>query len=132
MYELAKRYRDRGMSAYAQLQEAEFRSEAEGYSAVRHQHEVGTSYFDAVSVAISGGQSSTTAMASSTEAQQFQAASQPNGYATRSLHLTERGSGVPHLDAMRVVEELRKEAYYFRAKEVYKEIEEFAWNDDDY
>lgn len=130
MYELAKHYRNQGMGAYAQLQEAEFRSEAEGYTAVRHQHEVGTSYFDAVSVAISGGQSSTTAMASSTEAHQFHAGTQQNGHPSRLLHRSERGGGTSQLEAVRVVEELRKEAYYFRAKEIYKEIEEFAWHDD--
>jgi isocitrate lyase len=59
------------MAAYSELQQAEFASEADGYSATRHQREVGTGYFDAVAVAISGGESSTTAMAESTEAAQF-------------------------------------------------------------
>ena len=71
MFELARGYRERGMAAYAELQEAEFASEAHGYSAIRHQREVGTGYFDAVSVALSGGASSTTAMAGSTEVGQF-------------------------------------------------------------
>jgi isocitrate lyase len=71
MFELANDYRDRGMAAYCELQQAEFRSEAEGYTATRHQREVGTSYFDAVSTAVSGGRSSTTAMSGSTEAEQF-------------------------------------------------------------
>src|SRR6188508_48762 len=70
MFELANDYRDRGMAAYCELQQAEFRSEAEGYTATRHQREVGTSYFDAVSTAVSGGRSSTTAMSGSTEAEQ--------------------------------------------------------------
>jgi hypothetical protein len=48
MYELARGYRERGMAAYSELQQAEFASEAHGYSATRHQREVGTSYFDAV------------------------------------------------------------------------------------
>ncbi|MEM7309410.1 MAG: isocitrate lyase [Planctomycetota bacterium] len=71
MFTLASGYRDSGMAAYSELQEAEFASESDGYSATRHQHEVGTSYFDAVSNAVSGGQSSTTAMDGSTEAEQF-------------------------------------------------------------
>ncbi|WP_372055342.1 isocitrate lyase [Tistrella mobilis] len=71
MFELARGYRDRGMAAYAELQQAEFAAEAAGYTATRHQREVGTGYFDAVSLAITGGRSSTTAMAESTEAAQF-------------------------------------------------------------
>jgi isocitrate lyase len=71
MFELARGYRDRGMAAYCELQEAEFRSESAGYTATRHQREVGTSYFDAVATALSGGRSSTTAMAGSTESEQF-------------------------------------------------------------
>jgi isocitrate lyase len=71
MFELARGYRDRGMAAYSELQEAEFASEAHGYTAVKHQREVGTGYFDAVATAISGGKSSTTAMAGSTETEQF-------------------------------------------------------------
>jgi isocitrate lyase len=59
------------MAAYSELQEAEFASEAEGYTATRHQREVGTSYFDAVSLTISGGAATTTAMEGSTEAAQF-------------------------------------------------------------
>jgi len=71
MYELARGYRERGMSAYSELQQAEFASEANGYSATRHQREVGTSYFDAVSQAVSQGQCSTTALEGSTEKAQF-------------------------------------------------------------
>ena len=71
MFELARGYRDRGMAAYSMLQEAEFASEAAGYTATRHQHEVGAAYFDAVSMAISGGAASTAAMAGSTETDQF-------------------------------------------------------------
>jgi isocitrate lyase len=74
MYELALGYRDRGMAAYSELQQAEFAAEARGYTATRHQREVGTGYFDAVAEAISGGQSSTTALKESTEAAQFTAA----------------------------------------------------------
>ncbi|MCX5515954.1 isocitrate lyase [Kaistia algarum] len=71
MFELASGYRDRGMGAYSELQQAEFAAEATGYTATRHQREVGTGYFDQVSLAITGGLSSTTAMAESTEAEQF-------------------------------------------------------------
>ncbi|MEM8550829.1 MAG: isocitrate lyase [Pseudomonadota bacterium] len=71
MFELARGYASSGMAAYSALQEAEFDAEANGYTATRHQREVGTGYFDAVSLAVSGGQSSTTAMAESTETDQF-------------------------------------------------------------
>ena len=74
MYELAKGYQATQMSAYSKLQEAEFAAEANGYTATRHQREVGTGYFDAVATVIGGGQSSTTAMHESTETAQFQAA----------------------------------------------------------
>lgn len=71
MFELARGYRTEGMAAYSRLQQAEFASEVHGYSATRHQREVGTGYFDLVSTTISSGQSSTTALADSTEAAQF-------------------------------------------------------------
>jgi isocitrate lyase len=71
MFELARGYKDRGMAAYSELQEAEFASEAHGYSATRHQREVGTGYFDQVAQTIAGGASSTTALDQSTEAAQF-------------------------------------------------------------
>ncbi|WP_064094409.1 isocitrate lyase [Rossellomorea aquimaris] len=71
MFELARGYKESGMAAYSQLQEAEFASEKHGYSATRHQREVGTGYFDEVSMVISGGTSSTTALKGSTEAAQF-------------------------------------------------------------
>jgi isocitrate lyase len=72
MFELASGYRDEGMAAYSRLQEAEFESEADGYTATRHQREVGTGYFDQVRTAINGGgASSTSAMEGSTEAEQF-------------------------------------------------------------
>ena len=74
MFELASGYRDRGMAAYSELQQAEFASEAAGYTATRHQREVGTGYFDQVAMAISGGTSSTTAMSHSTETDQFEPA----------------------------------------------------------
>jgi isocitrate lyase len=71
MFELASGYRDEGMAAYSRLQQAEFASEAAGYTATRHQREVGTGYFDAIATAISAGQASTTALNESTEAAQF-------------------------------------------------------------
>jgi isocitrate lyase len=71
MFDLAQGYRDRGMAAYSELQQEEFASEAHGYSATRHQREVGTGYFDAVTVAVTGGAASTTAMGASTETAQF-------------------------------------------------------------
>jgi isocitrate lyase len=70
-FELARAYAAEGMPAYVRLQEREFAAEREGYTATRHQREVGTSYFDAVATAASGGQSSTTALAGSTEMAQF-------------------------------------------------------------
>jgi isocitrate lyase len=71
MFELARAYRARGMAAYADLQDAEFAAEAHGYSATRHQREVGTGYFDEVMQVVSGGAASTVALAESTEAAQF-------------------------------------------------------------
>lgn len=71
MFELAHGYKTDGMAAYSKLQEAEFANELKGYTATRHQREVGTGYFDEVAQVISGGTSSTTAMKGSTEEAQF-------------------------------------------------------------
>jgi len=71
MFELALGYRDTGMTAYSKLQEAEFALEEYGYTATKHQREVGTGYFDEVAQAISSGMSSTTALGESTETAQF-------------------------------------------------------------
>ncbi|OTW89130.1 isocitrate lyase [Bacillus thuringiensis serovar cameroun] len=71
MFELARGYKDRGMAAYSELQQAEFAAEKHGYSATRHQREVGTGYFDEVAQVITGGTSSTTALKGSTEEAQF-------------------------------------------------------------
>ncbi|HYQ89981.1 MAG TPA: isocitrate lyase [Candidatus Binatia bacterium] len=71
MFELARAYRERGMAAYSELQEREFASEAHGYSATRHQREVGTGYFDQVIQTITGGAASTVALQGSTEKAQF-------------------------------------------------------------
>jgi len=71
MFELARGVVERGMSAYAEMQDAEFAAEAAGYTATRHQREVGTGYFDQLNIAISSGQASTMAMHDSTEEDQF-------------------------------------------------------------
>ncbi|WP_010283476.1 isocitrate lyase [Bacillus timonensis] len=71
MFELARGYKERGMGAYSELQQAEFASEKHGYTATRHQREVGTGYFDEVAQVITGGTSSTTALRGSTEEAQF-------------------------------------------------------------
>jgi isocitrate lyase len=71
IFNLARSYKESGMSAYAELQEAEFAAEAYRYTAARHQREVGTGYFDEVSQVISEGESSTTALRGSTETEQF-------------------------------------------------------------
>jgi isocitrate lyase len=71
MFELARGYAEEGMTAYVRLQEREFELEAEGYTATRHQREVGAGYFDQVAQAVSGGESSTLALKGSTEEQQF-------------------------------------------------------------
>jgi isocitrate lyase len=71
MFELARGYRERGMAAYSELQQAEFASEQYGYTATRHQREVGTGYFDEVAQVIAGGMASTVALTGSTEQEQF-------------------------------------------------------------
>jgi isocitrate lyase len=86
MFELARSYADEGMGAYVRLQEREFELESLGYSATRHQAEVGTGYFDRVSEVVSRGAASTLALAGSTERRQF---ATPNGK-TRSERPSER------------------------------------------
>ena len=71
MFELARGYKEQQMSAYVKLQEAEFGAESIGYTATKHQREVGTGYFDEVTQVITGGQSSVTALTGSTEEDQF-------------------------------------------------------------
>ena len=68
---LSRDYNERGMSAYSELQQNEFAAEKVGYTATKHQHEVGTGYFDVISEIVSSGQSSTTALKGSTEEAQF-------------------------------------------------------------
>ena len=70
-FELAKQLREEGMPAYVRLQEQEFNREADGYTATRHQQEVGTGYFDRVLLSLTDGRASTTALAGSTETKQF-------------------------------------------------------------
>ncbi len=72
MFRLARAFREWGMTAYAEFQENEFKSEEAGYKAVRHQEFVGTGYFDEVAQVISGGSSSTLGLKGSTEETQFQ------------------------------------------------------------
>jgi isocitrate lyase len=72
MFELARGYVEEGMPAYVRVQEREFELEEHGYTATRHQREVGAGYFDAVAQLISGGRSSTLALKGSTEEAQFQ------------------------------------------------------------
>jgi isocitrate lyase len=72
MFELARGYRDDAMTAYVELQEREFAMETEGYTATRHQREVGAGYFDQVLETVTGGMSSTLALKGSTEEEQFE------------------------------------------------------------
>ena len=73
-FQLAKEYKSRGMAAYSELQQAEFAAEKDGYTATRHQREVGTGYFDEIAQVVSEGKSSTTALHGSTEEEQFSGA----------------------------------------------------------
>src|SRR3712207_4423715 len=74
MFELARDYKERGMAAYSELQQAEFAAEKYGYTATKHQREVGAGYFDEVAQVVAGGGASTTALAGSTEEEQFETA----------------------------------------------------------
>ena len=71
MFELSKDYGTEGMYAYSKFQQKEFAAADQGFTATKHQHEVGTGYFDKVSQIISGGKSSTLALRNSTEEEQF-------------------------------------------------------------
>ncbi len=71
IFKFAQNYKKDGMAAYSKIQQQEFEAEKDGYTAVKHQREVGASYFDNISQIISAGQSSTTAMSGSTESEQF-------------------------------------------------------------
>ncbi|MEW6637009.1 MAG: isocitrate lyase, partial [Actinomycetota bacterium] len=78
MFTLAHDYKDRGMAAYSELQQAEFAAEKYGYTATKHQREVGAGYFDEVAQVVAGGMASTTALTGSTEEAQFNAPEDPN------------------------------------------------------
>ncbi|HET6412016.1 MAG TPA: isocitrate lyase [Anaeromyxobacter sp.] len=78
IFQLARGYRERGMAAYSELQEAEFAAEAFGYTATRHQREVGVGYFDLVAQTAAGGHASTLALEGSTERAQFRPAPPPH------------------------------------------------------
>jgi malate synthase len=99
MFELAREYRDRGMAAYSELQQAEFTAEKQGYTATRHQQEVGTGYFDHVLETITGGQASTKALAGSTEAAQFTAGDR--------LAAAQRAMEAEHKDLGAIIERVR-------------------------
>jgi isocitrate lyase len=71
MFELAHEYKERGMAAYSELQQREFDAEEHGYTATKHQREVGAGYFDDVAQVVAGGMASTTALTGSTEESQF-------------------------------------------------------------
>ncbi len=77
MFDLADKYRDVGMTAYVELQESEFRAEPRGYTATKHQREVGAGYFDDVTQTVTAGRSSLTAMSGSTEEEQFEEGEEP-------------------------------------------------------
>jgi isocitrate lyase len=106
MFELARRYRETGMAAYSNMQEKEFASEREhGYQAVKHQRFVGTGYFDLVQQVISGGLSSTTALAGSTESEQFspdEGHTEPHlkAEAARAIHLSSMRTDTPREDML--------------------------------
>lgn len=70
-WDLSRQYRDQGMTAYVDLQRKEFQTEKEGYTAIKHQKEVGTGYFDQILMAVTGGEASTAATKGSTEEEQF-------------------------------------------------------------
>jgi isocitrate lyase len=77
MFDLARNYKERGMDAYSELQQAEFAAEEHGYTATKHQREVGAGYFDEVAQIVAGGAASTTALAGSTEEAQFDSPKSP-------------------------------------------------------
>ncbi|HTP25756.1 MAG TPA: isocitrate lyase, partial [Anaeromyxobacteraceae bacterium] len=100
MFKLARDYRDRGMAAYSQLQQEEFALERSGYTATRHQQEVGTGYFDRVLETITGGIASTRALAGSTEVAQFSQADR--------LAAAKRTMEADHFDMATLVARVRK------------------------
>ena len=83
-FDLARDYKSRGMAAYSELQQAEFAAESAGYTATRHQREVGTGYFDEIAQVVAEGKSSTTALHGSTEREQFHENGDGHGVSTRT------------------------------------------------
>jgi isocitrate lyase len=77
MFDLARNYKERGMDAYSELQQSEFAAEEHGYTATKHQREVGAGYFDEVAQIVAGGAASTTALTGSTEEAQFDSSESP-------------------------------------------------------
>jgi malate synthase A len=94
MFQLARGYRERGMAAYSELQQDEIRSEAAGYTATRHQREVGVGYFDLVAQTIAGGTSSTLALEGSTERAQFHAPDAGHAAPQNGIRRGAEGGGV--------------------------------------
>lgn len=92
-FDLARQYKEEGMTAYVRLQEAEFADEKHGYTAVKHQREVGTGYFDEVLMTITRGEASTGALSGSTEAEQFGKGGQGNGSASGHSGASHGGHG---------------------------------------
>ncbi|VDM76032.1 unnamed protein product, partial [Strongylus vulgaris] len=136
MFDLARNYKEKGMFAYSALQELEFEAEKHGYSAVKHQREVGTGYFDHVSNAVTGGKSSTTALTGSTEEAQFHtitASSEDEEIMTLTAPTLPGDEKILTPDALRFIKDLNKK---FDAKRlnllkkrtvVQKDINEGAW-----
>jgi isocitrate lyase len=100
VFELARKYKDEGMKAYSEFQTGEFASEANGYTATRHQREVGTGYFDQVSEVITGGKASTLALEGSTEKAQFLGRLRGAGEADQGVSAWQADTAGAHLVSM--------------------------------
>ncbi|VDM63473.1 unnamed protein product [Angiostrongylus costaricensis] len=136
IFDLARNYKQTGMLAYSMLQELEFESERHGYSAVKHQREVGTGYFDHISNAVTGGQSSTTALSGSTEEAQFRtetASSADEEILTLTAQTMDGDETILTPDALRFIKELNKQFDDRRLQllnkrvQVQHEINEGSW-----
>lgn len=127
IFDLSRGYKDKGMLAYSNLQEQEFASEKYGYSAVKHQREVGTGYFDHVANASAGGSSSTTALTGSTEEAQFHgtrtASSEDEEIVTSTAPLADGDERILSPDALRFIKDLH-ENFNGRRKELLKKRKE--------
>ncbi|CAJ0588130.1 unnamed protein product [Cylicocyclus nassatus] len=136
MFDLARKYKDHGMHAYSELQEQEFEAEKHGYSAVKHQREVGTGYFDHISNAVCGGKSSTTALTGSTEEAQFKtvtASSADEEILTLTAPTLPGDEKILTPDALRFIKELNmkfdaKRLHLLKKRtKVQRDINEGAW-----